>query len=278
MVAGMSKDFTINRMVKENAFKMDDVHMHSCYELIYLISGESKIVLNENIYKMTPGSIAIVTPEAIHKTEYADNAGVRQERVVVRFNAQDIDWSCEMVSDAVLFGQLDDCVMLIPEKRRGYIENLFDRIIYEIRQSDAFSQAMTKILLQALVVLLVRLHMYGEPTQQQIDAKDEVIQKIAKYLYENYHKPIYLNEVAEQFHISRSYLSKKFKSTTGFGFKEYLLNVRIKQACNLLLETDKSITEIAFLCGFNDSNYFGDAFRRIKGISPAKFRKNQDAV
>ena len=43
----------------------------------------------------------------------------------------------------------------------------------------------------------------------------------------------------------------------------------------LLLETNKSITDIAFECGFNDSNYFGDAFRKAKGISPHKYRKNE---
>ena len=84
-----------------------------------------------------------------------------------------------------------------------------------------------------------------------------------------------LENVAEKFNLSRSYLSKKFKTATGFGFKEYIINVRIQNACRLLLETDKSITDIAFECGFNDSNYFGDAFRKAKGISPHKYRKNE---
>ena len=85
-----------------------------------------------------------------------------------------------------------------------------------------------------------------------------------------------LDEIAHQFNLSRSYLSKKFKSSTGFGFKEYMINIRIKKACELLLGTDKTITEIAFECGFNDSNYFGDAFRRVKGVSPHKYRKNAE--
>ena len=85
-----------------------------------------------------------------------------------------------------------------------------------------------------------------------------------------------LEDVAKKFNLSRSYLSKKFKSVTGFGFKEYIINVRIQHACELLLNTNKSITDIAFECGFNDSNYFGDAFRRTKGISPNKYRKNKE--
>ena len=71
------------------------------------------------------------------------------------------------------------------------------------------------------------------------------------------------------------WLAKMYK---GFGFKEYLVNVRIKNACRLLLETNHSITDIAFECGFNDSNYFGDAFRRIKGIAPNKYRRNKEAI
>ena len=88
----------------------------------------------------------------------------------------------------------------------------------------------------------------------------------------------YLEDMSDKFHISRSYLSKKFKAVTGFGFKEYIVNVRIKNACRLLLETNKSITDIAFECGFNDSNYFGDAFRHVKGVSPNKYRKNKEAI
>ena len=84
--------------------------------------------------------------------------------------------------------------------------------------------------------------------------------------------------MAEKFHISKSYLSKKFKHVTGFGFKEYIVNIRIKNACKMLLDTDMTITDIAFECGFNDSNYFGDAFKHIKGIAPYKYRKNKETI
>ena len=107
---------------------------------------------------------------------------------------------------------------------------------------------------------------------------NQLKQEIATYIYEHYDKKITLDDMAERFPISRSFLSKKFKQATGFGFKEYLVNVRIKNACRLLLETNHSITDIAFECGFNDSNYFGDAFRTIKGIAPNKYRRNKEAI
>ena len=64
-----------------------------------------------------------------------------------------------------------------------------------------------------------------------------------------------------------------FKQATGFGLREYLVNLRIQRACELLLSTTLSITDIADKCGFNDSNYFGDAFRKAIGVSPRDYRK-----
>ena len=76
----------------------------------------------------------------------------------------------------------------------------------------------------------------------------------------------------------RSYFSRKFKLCTGFGYKEYLITVRIIEACRLLLNTDMSITQIAENCGFDDSNYFGDCFKKIKGMSPREYRKANGVV
>ena len=75
------------------------------------------------------------------------------------------------------------------------------------------------------------------------------------------------------YQLNPSYFSSKFKSVNGIGFKEYHNNVRIIRAEKLLLETDMSITEIAMKCGYETSNYFGDAFRRINNCSPSQFRR-----
>ena len=75
------------------------------------------------------------------------------------------------------------------------------------------------------------------------------------------------------YRLNPSYFSSKFKSVNGVGFKEYLNNVRIIRAEKLLLETDMSITEIAMKCGYETSNYFGDAFRRTNNCSPSQFRR-----
>lgn len=274
----MSEHFMINKQIREAAFKMDRSHSHDCYEFMYLFSGECNMLINHSIYKMKPGSIVIIPPGEIHKSAYGNNAKVKQERAVARFSLKDIDWICSAIGKENVLENLTDVIIQVPEKRCDYIESLITRMIYEYQVRDEFSSGEVKTLFQELILFFMRCRKYGESAVRELDAEDGAIQEIATYIYENFEKQIFLDDVAKKFSISRSYLSKKFKATTGMGFKEYLLNVRIKEACRRLLETNESITEIAFVCGFNDSNYFGDAFRRIKGISPNKYRHNKEVV
>ena len=65
------------------------------------------------------------------------------------------------------------------------------------------------------------------------------------------------------------------KEKTGKTPVEYLNGYRIEKASQLLLNSDQSVTEIAFSCGFNDLSYFIKTFKSQKGISPAKFRKTE---
>ncbi len=104
------------------------------------------------------------------------------------------------------------------------------------------------------------------------------IQKAAEYIYENFNKPILLKEVADYVHMSENYFSKRFKIVTGINFSDYLISTRLRAADELLLNTKKSILKIAESCGFSDANYFGDVFKKRKGVSLSKYRKLKTRV
>ena len=272
---GLNK-FTITKMKRSALFSMKTTHYHPYHELFYLISGECNMFFNHNIYKFKPGDLVIIPSGEIHKTNYPANGN--HQRVAISFSDEDLKWIYETLGKDELKDSLSGIVISIPDKRRDYVEGIMSKLIFESEMPDALSESFTKLIFQELLLFIIRCQKYEENVIKEIDVDNSLIQEVATYIFDNYDKSIYLDEVASKFNISRSYLSKKFKTITGFGFKEYLLNVRIKQACKYLLETDKSITDIAFLCGFNDSNYFGDAFRHIKGMSPNKFRKYKESV
>lgn len=71
--------------------------------------------------------------------------------------------------------------------------------------------------------------------------------------------------------------SRAFKASFGITFKEYLIRVRIKEACRLLERQDIAVTEVAFLCGFNDPSYFSKVFKRYADVSPSDYASSVES-
>jgi two-component system response regulator YesN len=106
---------------------------------------------------------------------------------------------------------------------------------------------------------------------------NEVVARAKKYIIEHSSEPVSIDETAEAVGLSRSYFLRLFKDGEGITFTDYLTALRISKAKELLLKTDKSVTDIAFEVGFNDSNYFSKVFSDAERVSPSGFRKSAKA-
>ncbi|WP_068775536.1 response regulator [Paenibacillus sp. FJAT-26967] len=98
------------------------------------------------------------------------------------------------------------------------------------------------------------------------------IKRLLDYMKENYAQDISLKQAAEMINISESYLSYIFKKETGTGFTDCLNMLRIDKAAHSLLHTHLPIYEISLQVGYENINYFGRIFKKIKGVSPQKYR------
>ncbi len=106
------------------------------------------------------------------------------------------------------------------------------------------------------------------PQSQAILRIAEVIGAIEK----GYASPWKLSALADLAHMSEGNLHRVFKEATGQSPMDYLIQLRLHRAMELLTETSLSITEIAFEVGFNDSNYFTRQFKKVSGMSPSRYR------
>ncbi|MBC7959774.1 MAG: helix-turn-helix domain-containing protein [Vallitaleaceae bacterium] len=102
-------------------------------------------------------------------------------------------------------------------------------------------------------------------------SKPYILSHALEYLRIHHKEEISLEELARFCHCSKSYLSHQFKKYTQMTLKTYINNLRINSAKELLKE-GASITEIAFLVGFKDSNYFSKVFRQLEHITPTEFQ------
>jgi len=113
----------------------------------------------------------------------------------------------------------------------------------------------------------------------QFDTKDTVrksksrrIAKVCDYIEKNYEDSIKLGDVAGLVNMSESAFSHFFKKKTNCTFIDYITNIRIAKACQMLSETSHTVAEICYSCGFNNLSNFIRIFKRKKGNTPNEYR------
>ena len=107
--------------------------------------------------------------------------------------------------------------------------------------------------------------------------KRTFIDDALRYVKDNYMNELKLSDIAKVLSVSAEHLCREFKKATGFGFCEYLTMLRLQNAEFMLKnEPGKSVSAVAYACGFNDSNYFSYKFKKTYGVTPrfVKKRKN----
>ena len=92
------------------------------------------------------------------------------------------------------------------------------------------------------------------------------------YIFSNYKNDISLDDVSREVDISPYYFSKIFKKETGENFIEYLTNIRIEKAKELLENTDMSMKEICIEVGYSNPNYFSRSFKKNVGVTPTEYK------
>lgn len=267
------------------ASSMKTRHYHETIELFVLTEGERYYFVDRFVYHMKEHMAILIPPGQIHKT-----SAVSGEPVHGRFLLQ---YSKEVFGDMIknFLGITYEEFSLkysgmVSLSDIGY-KRLQDKFL-ELKGEAAkdpdnpdYSSSIIKCLAFELLLIYAR-EMGKERAALGIDtSKDSylvksgiynTIQNVTEYINNNYQSDISLDFLADRFYISRASLTKSFKNITGITIVQYLTTVRIRKACNLLKNTDDSITEIAQECGFGNVTYFEKVFRRIHGMTPRQYR------
>lgn len=278
----MQEKFKISRVKREAAFEMQNEHYHSFYEFYYLVSGDRKFFLNGKTYRIKSGDMMLIPRREIHRSTFYGE-GSEHERIAIYFNEEVVRHMKEEIGEE----RFEQCFLrrhlTIPLEKREILENLFEKALEEYPEKDEFSSILCQRYCEEIVMFIIRcqlekqkqsLHIEDEAEIAHLSEDDMELEKAAQYMNQHFMEPLTLPVMAAKSCMSDSYFSRRFKQVTGFGFKEYLNMVRIRHACELLVSTDLSITQISEACGYMDSNYFGDAFRKWKHMSPREYRKN----
>ncbi len=237
-------------------------HYHTTFEIYYLKSGKCSYFIDNRSYEIEPGDLILIPEGIIHRTNYSVTD---RERLLINCSGDFIPKSArEALSSVIPFYRNPSTA--------SDIEELFDKIEEEYARDDELTPDALKCLVGELLFLVLRT----STAKPVLKTGSALIENAVKHIQENYIGEIKLSSLASRLAISPEHLSRSFKKETGFGFNEYLTLVRLQKAEYMLLhEPGLSISEVAYACGFNDSNYFSDKFKRTYGIPPSKVGKSE---
>lgn len=247
-------------------------HWHSELEIIRILQGELKVRLNNQNFTARVGDVVFVNPETVHA---ASPINCVYECLIFHIDFLDTDtYSCRFFVESILNREFA-IREYSPAEGSGFhtaVNNAFEAIIHK---SSGYKFRVIGTLYEMLGII-VDEHLYSAVNSDTSISSNKNIPKLKRvltFLRENYNIQLSLTDMAKAAGMSPKYFCYFFREMTGKTPVEYLNGYRIEKASQKLLNSDLSVTEIAFSCGFNDLSYFIKTFKAHKSISPAKFRK-----
>lgn len=244
------------------------LHWHLEYELITVLTGSFELSLDGKKFELLPGDCAWIGDGVIHGG-IPDNC--IYECVVFDLGTFMNDSPICAKSSAKFLSSENGftCVM----KNGTSLASLADRIFEAMEKEQEGYEWITVGLMWQLMGMLLSTH---EQTLS-ITNRGQIgkLKNVLTYIKDNYNNPITLEELANVAGMSPRYFCRAFSQLTGRTPIAYLNYYRIELACERLLMTDESITDIGFSCGFNDASYFSKVFLKEKGITPSQYQKQQ---
>ena len=243
------------------------MHSHSFFEFVYVVSGSANHIINDTPMVISQGDYFLIDLKSAH--EYHKIEGGGDLKVInCFFLPRFID---RALDGATSFGDILNNYLI----KFGYRKSLGEVAYKSYRDTDGTVGALMRkmlseyeekkpgyeeVLKNFLVCLLIYLVRNGEY------AKDNGIvhptRFIKEYVAENYMKAIKLSDASRELNFSLTHTSLSFKRDTGMTFRDYLTAVRMEKARELISSTDKTVSEVAFLVGYEDDTFFYKAFRK----------------
>ena len=244
------------------------IHTHNYHELYFLLSGARQYFIEHTIHNVEPGDLVIVPKNQLHCTAKYLTSGY--DRYLIYCSDEFIKPVRDLTPDSEFDKIFNSGCISFPASKSEKIKSLIISMEHELNANDSYSRIIAAGKLNEIISYTLR---HGSPKLSKSEKTAIRIQKVARYISENYSESITLNDAAQMAYMDSSYFSRQFKNLTGAGFIEYLTEIRIKEAIQLLDNTALSVNQIAEQCGFSSANYFRDVFRKHYKISPLEYRK-----
>ncbi|MBQ8281283.1 MAG: helix-turn-helix domain-containing protein [Lachnospiraceae bacterium] len=260
--------------VRESRNEQEHVHPNNL-ELAFILAGQGQYKVDGKIYDVKQGDMIICNPGVKHQSIITDPDNPTLEFIC---GFSDVHFA-DMQKDTIELPDGEACLTFSSEIRRE-----ISRCCYEIIEENYSIQPGRYYIIKAqivkMLVLIFRTIKGDAPVEQEATSFESysrtyVVNKIIKYLNDNYDKKISLDQIASNMYLSPVYISKMFKEKTGDSPINYLIRIRLEKAKEMLeSDTNESIKQIAANVGYDDVYHFSKLFKKYYGISPLNFKRS----
>lgn len=277
MVTPLSRDNFFSILNYTKAKFTFPLHFHPEFELKLVMKARGKRIVGDSVADFEDDDLVLIganTPHVWSAIPTGDFAHV----VTIHF-----DPSSFLVEDFLGKTSARSLKELFLNSKRGV---LFSKETIRQNAGKIIALASESRKFKNILNLLDLLHdlsiSEGQTTLASINYKGQSnvfkssrVQTVIDFIDENFNRKIMLSEVSDKVSMSDTAFSHFFKKATNRSFSDFLIDYRIGYASKLLMETDKSISEICFESGFSNLSNFNRIFKRKRGCTPKEFRSKQ---
>lgn len=253
----------------------DRLHFHNYMEIGLCHEGQGVMKLDDETIPYEGGEFTIIPANFPHVTlsdpdtiSYWEYIFVDIEKVVNDFCSGNSKRAEQILQ------KLNSKAVMKKAGENPEIASRIREILEVIRKADELYLEEARGLLDALVVSIARMNRVTDVKALGTDVKvANAVSEVVEYIGDHYMEPIRVDQLAEEHHFSATHFRRVFSSYMNMSPLEYINQVRVQNACDYLKKTDKSVAEIAQLCGFGTISTFNRNFSKVKGMSPGHWRK-----
>ena len=249
-------------------------HYHEEYELHLIVRTRGKVFVGDYIGHFEPGHLVLTGPRLPHNWISTDvgPVGVAVRDRVLQFS------DAPLRDCAALIPELREVLPLLERSRHGIeffgMSELTNARLDRIKQSHGLRRFAEFLDLMGELARCTDMRSLSTVQLQSFDddATLAQISGIVDWVNEHCAEQFSMAEVCARIGMSESKFSRYFRRATGNTFTDFVNRLRINRACQLLMETDRYITNVCYDVGFNNVANFNRRFLQLKGMTPKEFR------
>ncbi len=272
-------DANINHSFHINHMKVDFFpslrHFHREVEILLVVQGKGTRYVGDSVEPFVPGDLVMIGPNVSHEWLSDKKSGSGQsEAIYILFNPDIMGndfWNLPESKIILKIIQQSERGMKLTGRTRDDVASLMKRI----DTSYGFTRITLLMTILEMIAFNGEFQYLASPVvQNTINERDtERLNKVYKYVLDNFHQEISLEKASSIANLSKPAFCRYFRKRANKTFMRFLNEVRVGQACRMLVNENKSIADICYACGFNNISYFIRQFRSITGFTPLGYRK-----